>query len=459
MESRFMYHFNKDGDAPRLESSTNQCLTVDRGIDSSRTAHFNVEGHQEKVIDMSRCYIKTIFRVVKENGDMLDATDYVYLKENFGTNLWAQASVRLNRTPLPPSNDYPYTALLINLLGSTPEHRTLIKQVQGTGGTHGQGSSKMSDLSEASKMFNKSLIAGSRWVTIYNQIYSDFMMSCSQYLPNKMSLGLTLTRGKDSFVLGTHGESTNKTYKIEVSSVKLFVNRKLLNSIGRSMLGDGLSGGGYLQYQRLHTVVNACGQGSLNFHAHDCFAGIAPRKAFVCLVSQASFYGSFQRDGSYLESAGVATVRFLLDGRDIMAEPYNVSFKYHPTKKTVITLDDIHQAQYLVEKGEVDADPQSPFILQEGSSNAVSAYDGLLRVMGTSNSPRFSTGIYYSDFIDGSTVYAVDLDHCEDLRAEHGSFDVDIEFATPLSETMMVVIIGEYPKTLAFDADRSIREM
>ena len=286
---------------------------------------------------------------------------------------------------------------------------------------------------------HKQICSNSRNIEVYSRIYSDFMMSCSQLLPNDMSLGLTLRRSNDSFVLGAETKTsldpatgkdktiTAEPVKIQVTSVTLFVKRICLNPTARLETDRSLSNGGKLLYQRLQTIALQCPKDNLTWSYHNCFNNIAPRKVFVALVTQEAYFGSLQRTSSFLESANISSVRFALDGRDILAEPYRTSFVYNS-------------------KGRID----------DGATQARSAYAGLCRAIGSFSAVRHNHGITYSKFIDGATIFAVNLDHVDSSEAVTGSLDLRITFDKPSEQNYMVIVMGEFPKIISFDSNRNI---
>ena len=428
MDHRFKYH--QTGEEEELVTNY-QRYTVDKGLQSAQAATFVVEGREDAFIDPTQCYLKTTFRVLKENGDVLTGNPNVFPTGNYSANLWSQVSISLNNTVLPPGNDYPYSALLIDLLGSDPDVRDgVLIPLAGWGNAH-HGTSKV-DVALASEEPGDledmpALTKASKEVVVYQRVHSDFLMSCSQPLPNRMQLVVTLTRGKDAFVLCRGADKADKDYKVDITSVSLFVKRIQPSPARLASLNAALQQGGTLQYQRLQTLVFSCAKGSLNWSWHNCFHNILPRRVFVALVSQEAYFGSYNRISNYLESVSLKSARFCRDGRDILPEPYTFDFKY-------------------LDSGQVDWQ----------NSDGKAAFHGLNQTIGTFANPRHRVGIRYNDFVDGATVLAASMDHSLSHRPAHGSLDIHLEFGKETAEPMMVLVMGEFPKTLTFDSDRNL---
>ena len=439
MNDKLKYHRNSQISLPGVAKFNYQRYTVDNGIDSSRSVQFVVEGLPDCFIDLSECYLKTVFRVVNSDGSPIGGVPQVFPMESFGNCLWSQVAVGLNNCPLPVVNDYPYTAHLVDLIGSNSEVRLGVLDPLAGFSAPSYGSSLVKNARPSTYRDNKRLCRDSKEIEVYSRIHSDFLMSCSQYLPNKMSMRVMLQRTKDEFLLGTEtrkimDKTTGQektlepgTYKIEVLECSLFVKRVCLNPTAQALMDKELGSGGELLYQRLETIALPCAQGTQTWTWRNCFSNIAPRKAFVALVSQEAFYGSYERTPLFLESANITSVRFALNGREIMAEPYRTHFEYDKDG----TIDKI-------------------------DTEARGAFAGLCRTIGSFSSVRQYHGTSYNDFIDGSTIFAVSLEHAESPGPSHGSFDINISFAKGCDQPYIVIVMGEYPKTISFDANRNI---
>ena len=438
-------------------------FTSDRGIDSSRSVTFRIGRNSDSLLDMSKFFIKTKYRIVKDDDNPIGSSPTVYPLENHGINLWTSASVSLNNVPLPPSNDYAYTANLVNLIGATPEVR---KTIMGplTGFREPMSSSSKIGTDEWGTYDEaKQKCADSKTMTVYTRIYSDFIQSCSQLLPYDCDLTIVLNRSKDSFVLGVDPGDNHPTYKINIESVSLFIKKIYLSDPATARIRSSIQDGLMLQYQRLQTVVYPCPERSLTFSFYDLYHGIVPRKAFAFLVTQEAYFGSYRRNSMYLESADVSKVTFFSDGRAINPESYETSFKYHPKTGHTITESSMQRYTAQLENLPDDADEETRNTLKAivggGASDAMSPFAGLCRVVSSFSNPRELVGVEYPQFVDGSTIFAVSMDHSQRMTAMRGSFDMTIEFRTPLKEPHMVIVVGEYPKTIKLDQDKNVSEM
>lgn len=127
-DSRFDYHFIANPTGPTIESAFDERLTVDRNIDVSRNCLFNVSGLPDTMIDLSKLYLRTEFKIVADDGTELSADPPCHLKDDFGMSLWSSVVVSLNNTAIQANNDYALSAKLISIIGSSPDQR---RDVQG----------------------------------------------------------------------------------------------------------------------------------------------------------------------------------------------------------------------------------------------------------------------------------------------------------------------------------------
>ena len=425
---------------PAVETTTDQMYTEDRGLDTARSVNFEVEAHDEDLIDLQECYLTTKIRVVLANGDPIPPVDEadpstipnVFLPCNYGHALWEQVGIRLNGSPLPPGNDYTYTGVLIDYLGASWTVRNQVyAPLDGTAEPI-HHSSYLPHAYEVSKgVYGDARIhqGGSPVIEVHQRIHSDFLTSSAQLLPSRMRLGITLYRHRDDFVLCRTPKQTEK-YKLEMQEVSLTVKRVKPTPWASAALTKTLGGGGRLLYQRLHLIPFTCPAKSKMFTHYNCFNGVLPRRVFVVIVTQDSYEGNYDRDPTYLESRAVSRFRVCRNGHDVMPAPYTARWAYIQNAPGVVDME---------------------------KSEARGPFHGLNRVLEAAHQPRqLPAGVSYSAFRAGATIWAVSLAHADTAEPASGGLDIHIEFATETSEPLVVMVLGEYPQTLHFDAQRNI---
>lgn len=236
--------------------------------------------------------------------------------------------------------------------------------------------------------------AGSKLITLYGRMTSDFLMSLAQYLPPNVKLDIVLTRARDSFALGTNDGGE---YKIHLESATLFTKRVRLSGEALSKFEKSTTTGVTLHYNRISTIAQPLPKNSLVYRYNNVFAsGPLPSLIYVCLVKQSSYYGSLTQLSNYLETAHVRQVRLLLNSADILPEPLRCDYVYGPGD---------------------NVDTQK--------SNALTPYMSLCTVLGNLGKPRRPLTLSYVDYLCGGTIYCCRLNTCSSPPAQ-GLIDLEV---------------------------------
>ena len=123
MSERLNYQFNTDPDVPGQREEYEQTFTLEKGLTNALL--FNIPAHSTDCTDGTKMYIELVFKVLKENGENLDATDDADLllcNGAFG-NFFSTVNVSLNGCALPTNSDAAYTNFLVKILGSSKDYR------------------------------------------------------------------------------------------------------------------------------------------------------------------------------------------------------------------------------------------------------------------------------------------------------------------------------------------------
>ena len=372
--------------------------SLDRNINESGTLHFQVPADSEAFTDTSEMYLKVELRVVKGDGSFLGADDKVFLVPGAIQSLFNTCSVAINNAPLPPVTDYSYVATLASYLGTSNLNRTAL-----WGSLSGWSSPPVRESKvdvHAMPFFYSQIeeAAGSKLITLYGRITSDFLMSLAQYLPPNIKLDIVLTRARDSFALAT---DIPADYKIHLESASLFTKRVRLTAEALAQFQLAANTGISLNYNRITTTVQPIAEKTLVFRYNNVFAsGPLPSHIYVCLVKQRSYYGSLGRLSNYLETANVRQVRMLLNSADILPEPL--------------------RCEYVYKDGEsVDAE----------KSNALTPYMSLCAVLGNLGKPRRPLTLSYNEFLSGGTIYCCKLSSCSaPSQSTQGLIDLEVKY-------------------------------
>lgn len=431
MEDRLNYKFlcgNESDDVPGVEGSFYTCNTVSQNIDGS-SVKLHIPPLPNHFMDTSEFYIKVALQVTKPDGTYLPVMDDpptganidVFPLAGFLNNLWSQCNIRLNGQPLPAGNDYPYIAQLFGILGTSKSVREKVLQTL-SGGMLDPGHGSVITPSDASLNISAiDSIAGSRELILYGRIHSDFLVTLAQLLPDNVELDIELIRGRDSFALGS--ANPNADFRIKLNAVTLFVKRVEFNKAAQNVLRPIVDNGVHLKYLRYQSRVMFVSKDSSTFNWGNVFSGgPLPKRVFFFLVDQSSYSGSIDRRPTYCETAGLNELRFLVDGRDLMPEPYRPDF-----------IDDI-----------VGSDVKGPLL----------GLNSVIGVFHNQSDSQAATGDL--DMLQGVMIYAANLHHSVSNKQKLGSLDVSVSFQTPTPRSYTAICIGEFNQCLKITKDRDV---
>jgi hypothetical protein len=390
---------------------------------SNEVLQFRIPPDPHCFTDTSETYMTLELRVTKEDGSALDGIDQVFLVPGSMQALFRSCVVSLNGTPLPPNDAYAYVGTLVSYLASSKLTRTEIWDPLSGWDTPMLPSSQLSH-TQPSFIFNKrhQRIAGSRTATFYGRITSDFLMTCAQFLPPGMTLGIDLHRSVDSFALAC---PTGGRYKVELMSASVFVKRVRLAGSTLAIVRNNISSsGGKLHYNRLATAVDHVPESSVVFRWNDIYNnGILPNSIYVGFVKQRSYYGDIQSLSTYFETAGLGSLRIYHNGRDVLPVPYTPSYVYKQDSQSSADKETDEPSLPQVSARQ---------ILDVDASNALGPFMGLCQSLKAISNPRASVSLSYEEFLQGCTLYCIQLDTCGGSKATHGVVDLEVSLTSIL---------------------------
>ena len=436
--------------------------TLDRGINESGVLHFSIPADPDCFTDTSETYLCIELRVLKEDGSKLDAHDDVFMVPGSLQSLFKTCVVSLNGAALRPNDAYSLVGTLVSYLGSSKLSRADMWNALSGWETPMLPTSVLSP-AVPSFLFRQShkRVAGSRLVTFYGRVTSDFLMSASQYLPPGMKLDVALTRGSDAFALAS---PSGGSYKIQLESASLFVKRvQLTNSVRTACLDKLRSSGGFFHYTRLSTSLQQIPSASVVFRWNNIYNnGSVPHSLYVGLVRQSAYYGDISSLSNYFETSGLRSLRLLHNGRDVLATPYTSNYVY-------TTRPDEAVEHVLEDEPSSSAEPGGPqSVLDLEASQALGPYMGLCQMLGNISNPLSTVSLSYSEFLQGCTIYCFQLNTCGGRLVASGALDIEVtisysryfvlmlvllkmEFAVPTQDPLMCLCFGEFAQSLPFD--------
>ena len=429
--NRLNYHFSSGEHEAGLMESYYVPHTIDTGLSTANSLFFSVPPHDTDLTDGAATYLKLGFNVTAPDGAPLKVELFPGMSVNtfegvplglcngaFG-NFFSSINLSLNGFPLPPVTEAPYTAFMVDIMGSGMGYqRNFLSAASGTS-AYMSRTSKMGELTWFPEMtFSKGLQEGMDHV-LYGRLASDFLMTSSQLIPNNVRLDLTLSRQHTNFILGC--QVTKVPIRLNLKEATLFVKRVRLNAAGMNLVNSSLASRGFLKYQRLITQVMPVPKASIYRWPNIWSTSQLPTRIFFGVVRQDSYQGVLDRQPMFFETANVARVRVVVNGRDILPEPFSPTITYE------------------------EADPNK---VDRQRSRAVGPIMGLSRALDLLTNRDATQGISQEQWLEGYAIYAAELPHYGSAARLMGTVDIVIEFKEAPKTEYVCVAMAEFDQTL-----------
>lgn len=380
---------------------------------------FLISGSGEHYLDLSHTILYLQVKILKKNGSDLDANSEVTFVNYPLNTIFSECSVILNDKRVASQSNYGYRAYIESMLfTSNSAQQGLLT----TALFFKDSASKM----DATKKSDNNVGYNSRNAKTENSKVTDLigplhidLASQPKLLLNGVNVRIKLERNKTIFSL--IGSADN--YKINVQSASLFV-RKV--SVSPSViLGHEkalLQGVVKIPIRRVEIKTFALPSGIQSTTIANAFIGQLPSRIILGLVSNAAYNGSITKNPFNFANYNLNYLCILNDGQMIPAKPLQPNFDkslYGRSYLSLFTdLDRYHNFQNI--------------------------------------------NITYDEYKDGYALYAIDLTpdfaagDTHTSVAQNGNLAIDLKFATPLSETVSLVVYAEYRNLIEIDKSRGI---
>ena len=407
---------------PATQTSVENGLYVDYHPISSITGgapiEFDVNATGDDYLDLANSLLHVRVKIIKANGDNLDATSTVGPVNNFLHSLFSQVDVSLNGTLITSStNTYAYRAYLETLLS------------YGTDTKSSQLTSALFYKDEAGRMdepvdrnsgstARQAFAATSREIDMIGRIHSDIFFQ-ERYMLNEVNVRIKLIRSNDSFCLMVTGDEQFKTV---VTFASLLIRKvKISPSVYLAHAKALENGTAKYPIRRVICKTFTVPTGYLDASHEKLFSGQLPVRLIIGLVDNRAYNGDRERNPFNFQHYSITEVGVYLDGQLHGLKPLKLNF---------------------------------------ASNRYVAAYASLFS--GTNKINRDEgNGISRSDYVNGYTFFAYDLtpDLAEDDHVNltrQGTVRLDLKFADALPNTVSIICYAEFQNVIEIDRNRSI---
>jgi hypothetical protein len=414
---------------PATQTSVESGMYVDyhpvSSITSGAPIEFDVNATGEDYLDLSNSLLHVRAKIVKANGDDLEAASSVGPVNNFLHSLFSQVDVSLNGTLITSStNTYAYRAYIETLLS------------YGSDAKSSQLTSALFYKDEAGKMDKPNPLAAnavdknsglakrqtfaalSSEIDMIGRIHSDIFFQ-ERYMLNEVNVRIKLIRSNDAFCLMSTGATQ---FKVIVTFASLLIRKvKISPSVYLAHAKTLETGTAKYPIRRVICKTFTIPTGYLDASHEKLFSGQLPIRLIVGLVDNRAYNGDREKNPFNFHHYSLSEIAVYLDGQLHGLKPLKLNF---------------------------------------GSGRFVAAYASLF---GGTNKINRDEGndISRSDYANGYTLFAYDLtpDLAEDDHlnlTRQGTVRLDLKFAEALAHTVTVVCYAEFHNVIEVDRNRTV---
>ena len=390
-------------------------------LDSGGPIEFMLPGTGDAYLDLANTYLLIRAKVVRGDGTDLAADTQVAPVNNWLHSLFSQVDVYINDTLVTPSsNTYPFRAYVETLLSYGAEaKKTQLTSQLWYKDTAGHMDATLENGGNAGLAERRKYIAESRVVEMMGRLHVDLFLQ-DRFLLNGVSVKIRLVRSKDTFSLMADG--VNPDFKVQIVDAILFARKAVLSPTVQMAHIKALENGtAKYPLRPVDCKVYTIPQGAMSHTYENLFLGTLPKRLIVWCVDNNAYNGDYSKNPFHANNNGINFLAVYVDGRQVPAKPLQPNFETGHYVRSYVNLFSATGKQAQDEGNELTRD----------------------------------------DLGNGYTLFGVDLtpDACDGgcfHLVRKGNLRIEIHFATALTQTVNVVVYGEFEAVLEIDKGRNV---
>ena len=381
---------------------------------------FHIHNDQQDYIDLLHSYLLFTLRVENHDGSVLADDAEVADVNNIVQTRFSQVDVYLNETLVThSSNTAHYRAYLENLLSYGSDAKSSQLALNGWYSDTIEHIDTIGD-QNAGYTSRKELVSKSRPFQVLTRLHTDISLQ-GKYLLNGVDLEIRLSRNSNALCLmAAHGsefrvkilEASFYARKIKLGSATQLKHIKKMDSNGLSAL-----------YPIRHNEVKSftIPTGSLSCNEEGLYSGQLPRRLIIGLVESSAYEGRYNKNPYNFQPFNLTYACVYKNGVQIPSKPFTPDF-----------------------------------------TNGCYAREYLTLFQGTGiHFTDQGLGVAYKDYKSGNTLlvfdFSGDLSDCDAYKLiSKGSIRLELKFSEPLTQSLNVVVMGEWDFCLIISRDRSV---
>lgn len=388
-------------------------------LDKCTNIQFQINGFEDKYIDMSNIYLKLQIQLVKSNGAAYETTEkdsQAYIINNSLHSIFRALSVELNSQVVSNTQFYHYKSYLEDLLNFQKPREESIMNTQGFILDTNQLDA-FDDNHGATNRFEKT--KESKTLELYGRIHAD-VFNMQKWLISGVNMKINFDLEKKEFYLMNVKEETKSELKIieasvlvrylQISPTMLLAHHKMLQNQN-------------IPYNFKRTVMkNFLIPSNVNGHnIENVFSGQLPTNLLIVFVENDAFFGKTNKNPFNFKHFNLSHLQLNVNGNNV---------------------------------------PSQPLTMNSDSNLIAKAYHDLHLGLNYANK---DFGIMFTEtsFLNGFAIFAFDLTPTKtpnviNLMSENGILKVDLKFRKPLPSPASMLVYAEFNNSFEVTSSKNI---
>ena len=388
---------------------------------------FNISGAGADYISLRDTLLYLKVKIVKSDNSNLTKENKVGFVNLPLQSMFSQIDVSLNQKLVSSANNnYMYKAYISKLLNFGTESKTT------------QLTSELFFKDRAGFMNDPNTLTGSNTGLLYRAEYTALSQSVDlmghlqidafqtdRFLLNGVELRLKFYRNKPDFVLMSGDENAN--YKIIIEQAILKICKVEVNPSVTLAHAQALKNKRAIYpIKKIDMKTVSIASGSRHIDIDDAFLGNIPEKIILCLINSESYNGSYVKNPFDFANYDINHIGLFVNGESQPARPLRLTFN---------------------DKAKVGA-------------NYIDAFENIY--LSTDKLGQDSgSDISRSDFPGGYALFLFNLNRISNQSGfwnliKNGNLRIEIQFSKALSETVNLLIYGEFSNCIEIDETKNI---
>ena len=320
---------------------------------------------------------------------------------------------------MPCANTYPFREYVETLLSFGAEaKKTKLTSQLWYKDTAGHMDATLDNGGNAGLAERRKYIAESRVVEMMGRLHGDLFLQ-DRFLLNGVSINIRLVRSRGTFSLMADG--VNPDFKVQIVDAILFARKAVLSPTVQMAHIKALENGtAKYPLRPVDCKVYTIPQGAMSHTYENLFIGTLPKRLILWCVDNNAYDGDYSKKPFHAKNNGINFLAVYVDGRQVPAKPLQPNFETGHYVRSYVNLF---------------------------SATGKQAQDG--------------NELTRDDFGNGYTFFGFDLtpDACNGgcfHLVRKGNLRIEIHFATALTQTVNVVVYGEFEAVLEIDKGRNV---